>query len=167
DGSRPSSANISPDGWQLMVELSVNVNKVATLRNSRGGPEPSVIRAVETCLAAGARSITVHPRADERHIRRGDVYEIARLLESRRGADRRWPEFNIERDPRPDLLEMVLDVRPSQCTLVPVVPGEITSQAGWPPSTDPKWLGAVVAQLKAAGIRVSVFVDPDEEAIRW
>jgi len=150
-----------------MVELSVNVNKVATLRNSRGGPEPSVIRAVETCLAAGARSITVHPRADERHIRRGDVYEISRLLESRRGADRRWPEFNIEGDPRPDLLEMVLDVRPSQCTLVPVVPGEITSQAGWPPSTDPKWLGAVVAQLKAAGIRVSVFVDPDEEAIRW
>ena len=150
-----------------MIELSVNVNKVATLRNSRGGREPSVARAVDACLAAGARGITVHPRADDRHIRRADVYEIAARLAARREVGGRWPELNVEGDPRPDLLAMVLEVRPSQCTLVPVVPGEITSQAGWPPSTDHRWLGGIVDQLKEAGIRVSLFIDPEEPAVRW
>src|SRR5215470_6819660 len=98
-----------------MVRLSVNVNKIATLRNSRGGDVPSVVDAVRVCLDAGATGITVHPRADERHIRRTDVHEIAALLAPRRGAI----EFNIEGDPRPDLIEMVHDVRPDQCTLVP------------------------------------------------
>jgi pyridoxine 5-phosphate synthase len=150
-----------------MAELSVNVNKVATLRNSRGGPEPSVLRAVETCLGAGARSITVHPRADERHIRRSDVYEIAALLGGRRTSGSPWPEFNIEGDPRPDLIAMVLEVRPTQCTLVPVFPGEITSQAGWPPTTDSRWLGEIVRDLQAAGIRVSLFIDAIEDRVRW
>jgi pyridoxine 5-phosphate synthase len=148
-----------------MVQLSVNVNKVATLRNSRGGPEPRVLRAVEVCLEAGARSITVHHRADERHIRRSDVLEIAALLATERSDPRGWPEFNIEGDPRPDLIDLVVEVCPTQCTLVPVAPGEITSQAGWPPSTDRAWLGAIVRRLQAAGIRVSLFVDPDEAAI--
>src|SRR6187431_2074852 len=101
-----------------MVRLSVNVNKIATLRNSRGGSEPRVLEAVEACLEAGAKGITVHPRADERHITRQDVRDIARALESLRSV----VEFNIEGDPRPDLLALVLEVNPAQCTLVPVVP---------------------------------------------
>lgn len=144
-----------------MVQLSVNVNKVATLRNSRGGVEPRVLRAVETCLGAGARGVTVHHRADERHIRRGDVIEIAALLSSHPGV-----EFNVEGDPRPDLLALVAQVRPAQCTLVPVVPGEITSQAGWSPGTDRERLAPVVSNLRAAGIRVSLFIDPVESAVR-
>src|SRR5215831_16462164 len=119
--------------------LSVNVNKVATLRNSRGGTVPSVLDAVRVCIEAGAPGITVHPRADQRHITPTDVREIARLLhpERVRGLGRvERPariEFNIEGDPRPDLLGLVDEVRPDQCTLVPVVPGEVTSQAGWRP----------------------------------
>src|SRR5580765_6685503 len=103
-----------------MVHLSVNVNKVATLRNSRGGHIPSVLDAVDVCIKAGAPGITVHPRADRRHINPNDVRAIARALE------RTTPrvEFNIEGDPRDDLLEIVRQVRPDQCTLVPVVPGE-------------------------------------------
>lgn len=140
--------------------LSVNVNKVATLRNSRGGAVPSVLWAVRTCIDAGAPGITVHPRADERHIRRQDVLDIADELSLLKGR----VELNIEGDPRPDLIDLVLQVQPDQCTLVPVVPGEITSQAGWSPGTD---LVAVVARLKDAGVRVSMFVDPEEAPIRW
>jgi pyridoxine 5-phosphate synthase len=155
-----------------VVRLSVNVNKVATIRNSRGGAVPSVLDAVKVCVDAGAPGITVHPRADERHIRRTDVYEIAAGLRDpgRRGAERegRGPiEYNIEGDPRPDLLDLVHDVRPTQCTLVPVLPGELTSQAGWPPTTPNDEIAAVVRRLRDAGIRVSLFVDPDEAAIRW
>jgi pyridoxine 5-phosphate synthase len=146
-----------------MIQLSVNVNKIATLRNSRGGHEPSVLAAVETCLAAGAPGITVHPRADQRHIRPDDVTSIAARLKGRRPR----VEFNIEGDPRPDFLDMVLDVRPDQCTLVPVAAGEITSQAGWPETTPAARLGAVVRRLQAAGVRVSLFVDPIEAAVRW
>ena len=150
-----------------MIRLSVNVNKVATLRNSRGGHTPSVIRAVETCLAAGAPGITVHPRADERHIRRSDVVEIAALLEQHRRGSNDGVEFNIEGDPRPDLIDLVLEVRPDQCTLVPVAPGEITSQAGWRPDTSAAELSRVVARLREAGVRVSLFVDPDRSAMEW
>ena len=114
-----------------MVKLSVNINKIATVRNSRGGRVPSVLDAVGTCVAAGAPGITVHPRADARHITAGDVRDIARELAPLRGR----VEFNIEGDPRPDFVELVEEVRPDQCTLVPVRPGEITSQAGWPPDT--------------------------------
>ncbi len=144
-----------------MARLSVNINKVATLRNSRGGATPSVAQAVEVCVAAGAPGITVHPRADGRHIRTADVHEIAEML---RGTS---VEYNIEGDPRPELVDLVHAVRPTQCTLVPVLPGELTSQAGWPASTPAGELGAVVRRMRADGIRVSLFVDPDEAAIRW
>jgi pyridoxine 5-phosphate synthase len=146
-----------------VARLSVNVNKVATLRNSRGGHVPSVLEAVDVCVAAGASGITVHPRADARHITTADVYDIARRLS---GTDRRV-EFNIEGDPRPDLLELVHDVKPDQCTLVPVRPGEITSQAGWAADTPREELGRSVDSLRTAGVRVSVFVDPDDAPLRW
>lgn len=147
----------------MSARLSVNVNKIATLRNSRGGAVPSVVDAIRVCLDAGATGITVHPRADERHVRRSDVYEIAAFLAARR-AD---VEFNIEGDPRPDLLELVREVRPHQCTLVPVFPGEITSQAGWPGGTPLDTLRAQVADLQARGIRVSLFVEPEDAPVRW
>ena len=150
-----------------MINLSVNVNKVATLRNSRGGREPSVTTAVEIAMAAGAPGITVHPRADERHIRRQDVLDVAALLDSRAATGARAVEFNIEGDPRSDLMDLVVELRPDQCTLVPVTPGEVTSQAGWPAGTDEAVLGGLVDRLKAAGVRVSLFVDPDPAAVRW
>jgi len=149
------------------IRLSVNVNKVATLRNSRGGADPSLPRAVEVCLEAGAPGITVHPREDERHIRRADVPEVAAVVARHRLSDGTRPEFNIEGDPRPDFLDLVMRVRPEQCTLVPVNPGEVTSQAGWPPGAGSGPLGDAVRQLKDAGIRVSLFVDPADEAVRW
>ncbi len=144
------------------IKLSVNVNKVATLRNSRGGSDPDVLEAVATCVAAGAPGITVHPRADARHIRTSDVRGIAGQL-------KRSPEveFNIEGDPRPDLLELVLEVRPTQCTLVPVKPGEVTSQAGWPADTAVDELEAIVGGIKKSGVRVSLFIDPVPEAVKW
>jgi pyridoxine 5-phosphate synthase len=146
-----------------MTTLSVNVNKVATVRNSRGGRIPSVIEAVRVCIDAGAPGITVHPRADRRHITPDDVREIADEIRLLRGR----VEYNIEGDPRPDLIELVVAVRPDQCTLVPVVPGEITSQAGWPPETPRAALGGVIDRLKAAGVRVSLFVDPDPGVMPW
>jgi pyridoxine 5-phosphate synthase len=144
-----------------MIALSVNVNKVATLRNSRGGTSPSVLEAVEVCLKAGVQGITVHPRADQRHITPNDVHQIAEVLTH----SPRRVEFNIEGDPRPDLLALVHAVGPTQCTLVPVVPGEVTSHKGWtPPEADR--LAGVIADLKSQGIRVSLFVSPTIEAIR-
>lgn len=143
--------------------LSVNVNKVATLRNSRGGSVPSVVDAIRVCLEAGASGITIHPRADERHITRQDVYAIAAYL----GPKRREVELNIEGDPRADLLQMVREVRPHQCTLVPVRPGEITSQAGWPPETPVDELRKEIRDLQASGVRVSAFIDPEKQAVEW
>jgi pyridoxine 5-phosphate synthase len=144
-----------------MIRLSVNVNKVATLRNSRGGTEPSVLEAVRVIVGEGAPGITVHPRADQRHITPVDVREIAALL----APQRHRVEYNIEGDPRPELLALVHEVRPDQCTLVPVRPGEVTSQAGWDAGTPRDALTAVIRDLKARGIRVSLFVDPDATAI--
>jgi pyridoxine 5-phosphate synthase len=146
-----------------MTKLSVNVNKVATVRNSRGGRMPSVIDAVRVCIDAGVPGITVHPRADARHITTADVREIAEELAPLKGN----VEFNIEGDPRPDLVALVLEVRPDQCTLVPVVPGEITSQAGWATTTPRDTLAGVIAQMQKAGVRVSLFVDPDPGPVRW
>ena len=146
-----------------MIRLSVNVNKVATLRNSRGGRTPSVIEAVGACVAAGAPGITVHPRADRRHITPDDVREIARVLRSLPPA----VELNIEGDPRAELLELVHEVRPDQCTLVPVVPGEVTSQAGWQAGSERDRLPEAIGALRALGIRVSLFVDPEADPIRW
>ena len=146
-----------------MIKLSVNVNKVATVRNSRGGSIPSVIEAVRTCIDAGAPGITVHPRADQRHITTADVHEIADELAPLKGR----VEFNIEGDPRPGFLDLVLAVKPDQCTLVPVKPGEITSEAGWPADTPADTLAGIVGALKANGVRVSLFVDPEPAAIQW
>lgn len=144
------------------IKLSANVNKVATLRNSRGGREPDVLQAVTVCVAAGVPGITVHPRSDERHIKVSDVYGIAELLKESPDV-----EYNIEGDPRPGLLELVRKVRPTQCTLVPVKPGEITSQAGWSPDTPVDELGSIVSSLKNVGVRVSMFIDPVPDAVRW
>jgi pyridoxine 5-phosphate synthase len=146
-----------------MVHLSVNVNKVATLRNSRGGTVPSVLDAVRVCVAAGVPGITVHPRADARHITSRDVFEVAAMLRT----CGRPVEFNVEGDPRPDLIALVHEVRPTQCTLVPVRPGEVTSQAGWSVDTPRDAMRSVVQGLRDDGMRVSLFVDPEEPAIRW
>jgi pyridoxine 5-phosphate synthase len=146
---------------KFMIRLSVNVNKVATLRNSRGGSVPGVVDAVDVCVAAGAPGITVHPRADRRHILPEDVRDIARVLAGRN------IEFNIEGDPRPELLDLVEEVRPNQCTLVPVAAGEITSQAGWQPGSQTAGLSDVVRTFKSLGIRVSLFVDPVPGPIDW
>jgi pyridoxine 5-phosphate synthase len=119
--------------------------------------------AVRVCIDAGAHGITVHPRSDERHITRADVREIARALAPLR--DR--IEYNIEGDPRPDWLELVHEVQPHQATLVPVVPGEITSNVGWTPRNTPKTLIDDVAALQKAGIRVSLFIDAEPESVDW
>jgi pyridoxine 5-phosphate synthase len=147
-----------------VVRLSVNVNKVATLRNSRGGSYPHVLDAVRVCLAAGAGGITVHPRADARHITAADVRQVAALLKRDAPPE---VEYNIEGDPRPDWLALVHEVKPAQATLVPVQPGEVTSQAGWLRDGSSAALSPVIAELKAAGIRVSLFVDAEPEAVRW
>ena len=146
-----------------MIRLSVNVNKVATVRNSRGGVVPDVLAAVRACVAAGAPGITVHPRSDERHITRADTREIAALLR----AAHPHVEFNIEGDPRPDWMELVLETRPTQATLVPVRPGEVTSEAGFDPKADSSQVREAVERLKPLGIRVSLFVDAEPEPIEW
>jgi pyridoxine 5-phosphate synthase len=146
-----------------MVRLSVNVNKVATLRNARGGRSPSVVDAVKVCIDAGAPGITVHPRADQRHITPDDVREIAALLKDARP----HVEYNIEGDPRPDLIALVHEVQPDQCTLVPVLPGEITSQAGWQPGAATERVGDIARELRSRGIRVSLFVDAVPDRMAW
>jgi pyridoxine 5-phosphate synthase len=146
------------------VRLSVNVNKIATLRNSRGGALPDVVRACHACVDAGAAGITIHPRADERHIRRSDAVAIHAAFAGRWGEAL---EFNIEGDPRPDWLDLICELRPQQATLVPVRPGEITSEAGWNPARDGAVVSASVARVKAAGVRASVFIDPTPAAVRF
>lgn len=151
----------------VMVTLSVNLNKVATLRNARGGSQPSVLEATQVCLDAGVRGITLHARADERHIRRSDVYEVAELLRRAAHDVGRRVELNIEGDPRPEWLSLVRDVRPDQATLVPVREGELTSEAGWSESTDPDAMRSTIRDLRQGGSRVSVFIDPTLDAVRW
>lgn len=144
-----------------MTKLSVNVNKVALLRNSRSLDIPGVVRLSRIALEAGAQGITVHPRPDARHIRSADVHELARLLRS-------WPEaeFNIEGNPfQPPLLELARAVKPQQCTLVPDDPGALTSDHGWDFVRDGARLRPVVNELKGLGIRVSLFVDPQPAAM--
>jgi pyridoxine 5-phosphate synthase len=153
----------------MPIRLSVNVNKVATLRNSRTrqtGPasagQPSVIEAVRLCIAAGAPGITVHPRADERHITAVDAREIAAELRAAPHV-----EYNIEGDPRADLLALAEELAPTQLTLVPVSPGEITSAAGWRSDDAAPELRLAISRAHAVGTRVSVFVDPEPDAVRW
>ena len=148
-----------------MISLSVNVNKIATLRNSRGGDIPDVLTAVDTCVAAGAQGITVHPREDERHIRPTDVKNIAERLIEINTQKTPTIEYNIEGDPRPDLIDTVLHTKPTQCTLVPVVAGEVTSHTVWDIRKDGDILKPIIAALKDADIRVSLFSGTNVEQI--
>jgi pyridoxine 5-phosphate synthase len=141
-----------------MVRLSVNVNKIATLRNARGGNIPDVVEAARTCIAAGCHGITVHPRPDARHITFQDVFDLAAML---------TVEFNIEGYPGAEFIDLVLRVRPTQVTLVPDPPGVLTSNAGWNlKSGDADWLSGLLARFKKAGIRTSLFLDADTEQIK-
>lgn len=140
-----------------MTRLSVNINKIATLRNSRGGDNPNVLKVALDCERFGAQGITVHPRPDERHIRYQDVYDLRELVTT---------EFNIEGNPsEKKFVELVLANKPDQVTLVPDALGAITSNAGWDTITHRSILTDLVGTFKSAGIRVSVFVDPDEEMV--
>ena len=148
-----------------MIALSVNVNKIATLRNSRGGDVPDVLTAVDTCVAAGVQGITVHPREDERHITPKDVKDIAERLKEINRQKTPTIEYNIEGDPRPDLIDRVLHTKPTQCTLVPVVAGEITSHTVWDIRKTGDLLKPIITKLKDANIRVSLFSGTDLEQI--
>lgn len=139
-----------------MTRLSVNINKIATLRNSRGGKVPSVKDAAIKCQQFGAQGITVHPRPDERHITRHDVYELKPLV---------YTEFNIEGYPSEDFLKMVIEVKPHQVTLVPDTHNQLTSDHGWDTWKNLSFLKDVIARLQGNGIRTSIFVDPDVVAI--
>ncbi len=140
-----------------MTKLSVNINKIAVIRNSRGGDLPSVVGAARACERFGAQGITVHPRPDGRHIRISDVRELSGIVTT---------EFNIEGNPTEPFVELVLEVCPAQVTLVPDAPGAITSNAGWDTIAHAGFLHDVAARFRAAGIRVSVFVDPVPEMVR-
>lgn len=139
-----------------MTRLSVNINKIATLRNSRGGKVPSVKEAAVRCQEFGAQGITVHPRPDERHITRHDVYEIKPLV---------YTEFNIEGYPGEDFMKMVAEVKPHQVTLVPDSHDQLTSDHGWDTWKHMSFLKEVIARLHENGIRTSIFVDPDVTAL--
>jgi pyridoxine 5-phosphate synthase len=140
--------------------LSVNVNKVALVRNTRHLGIPSVLRAAELCLAAGAHGITVHPRPDARHIRTDDVHALATLMQA-------WPgrEYNIEGNPFQNLMDFVRQVRPTQCTFVPDSEDQFTSDHGWDLAQDGERLRPLIAEARALGVRVSLFMDPDPQAM--
>lgn len=139
------------------TKLSVNINKIATLRNSRGGTNPSVVEAAVKAQQFGADGITVHPRPDERHIRYQDVYDLKPVVHT---------EFNIEGYPNTKFMELVLDVKPTQVTLVPDPPGVLTSNAGWNTVEHADFLKDIISQFKNEGIRTSIFIETDEEMIR-
>ena len=141
-----------------MTRLSVNINKVATLRNARGGNVPNVVKVALDCEKFGAEGITVHPRPDERHIRRTDVYDLRPLLST---------EFNIEGYPAPEFIDLVTKVKPHQVTLVPDSPTQITSNAGWDTKANQEFLCEVVEIFKKAGIRTSIFVAADPEMVTY
>lgn len=143
-----------------MTKLSVNLNKVALLRNARNIGIPSVMRAAQICLKAGAHGLTLHPRPDERHAREQDVYELAELLKSEPTV-----ELNIEGNPFPKFMEIVRAVMPTQCTLVPDSPEAFTSDHGWNITEDSERLKPVIEELKGLGIRVSLFMDADSPDI--
>jgi pyridoxine 5-phosphate synthase len=143
-----------------MPMLSVNLNKVALLRNARRGSHPSVLQAAAICLAEGAGGITVHPRPDARHTRASDVRELAELVKSTPGA-----EFNVEGNPTPEFLELVQDTKPIQCTLVPDPPDALTSDHGWDLEAHGRKLRPIMERLRSAGIRVSLFVEPEPSDI--
>ncbi|MGA0430544.1 MAG: pyridoxine 5'-phosphate synthase [Flavobacteriaceae bacterium] len=135
-----------------MTQLSVNINKFATLRNARGGNTPDLINVAKDVQRFGAQGVTVHPRPDERHIRYADARALPEVIVT---------EYNIEGNPNPKFVDLVLEIKPTQVTLVPDAPDAITSNAGWDTVKNLKFLTQVIAQFKAAGIRTSIFVDPD------
>lgn len=140
-----------------MTKLSVNINKIATLRNARGHNRPDLLQAARDCERFGAQGITVHPRPDERHIRYQDARDLKAVVTT---------EFNIEGNPTPDFMDLVREVRPEQVTLVPDAPDAITSNAGWDTITHQEYLQGIVRELKALGCRVSIFLDPDLDMVR-
>ncbi len=141
-----------------MTRLSVNINKIATLRNSRGGDNPNLVQVAKDCERFGAQGITVHPRPDERHIRYQDVQDLSKIITT---------EFNIEGNPKEDkFVALVLAVKPAQVTLVPDALGQLTSDHGWDTISEQVYLRNVIAKFKTAGIRVSIFVDPDEKMVQ-
>lgn len=151
---------MAPFAADARCALSVNVNKVALLRNTRHLGIPSVTRAAELCLLAGAQGITVHPRPDERHIRASDVHELAQLM-------KQWPqaEFNIEGNPSHNLMELVRTLRPHQATFVPDSVEQFTSDHGWNLPQDNERLAPLIAECRQLGVRVSLFMDPVPEAM--
>jgi pyridoxine 5-phosphate synthase len=153
-----SRAKLITDFWEpaSLTRLSVNINKIATLRNARGGNNPDVVRVARDCERFGAQGITVHPRPDERHIRYNDVLALKEVVTT---------EFNIEGYPDERYLGLIKKVRPHQATLVPDKPDAITSSAGWDTVTNRELLKKVVSQLKDLGVRVSLFVDPDVKMV--
>lgn len=140
-----------------MTRLSVNINKVATLRNARGENIPDVVKFAIDCERFGAQGITVHPRPDERHITRRDVYDLRKVVNT---------EFNIEGYPSDDFMRLVIDVKPEQVTLVPDAPGALTSSAGWDVVANSDFLAGIVMRLRQGGIRSSIFVDADPAQIK-
>ena len=141
-----------------MTRLSVNINKIATLRNSRGGDNPNLVQVAKDCERFGAEGITVHPRPDERHIRYQDVQDLSKIITT---------EFNIEGNPKEDkFVALVLAVKPAQVTLVPDTLGQLTSDHGWDTINEQAYLKNVIAKFKTAGIRVSIFVDPIESMVQ-
>lgn len=149
---QPESVNF------VMTKLSVNINKVATLRNARGGNTPDVVQFAIDCQRMGADGITVHPRPDERHIRRADVYALKPVITT---------EFNIEGNPTEAFTALVLDVKPTQVTLVPDAVDQLTSNHGWDTKANLAKLTELIRRFKDAGIRVSVFVDPNPEMVEY
>lgn len=141
-----------------MTKLSVNINKIATLRNARGGNNPDVEKVAQDCESFGAQGITVHPRPDERHIRYSDVYALRPLLKT---------EFNIEGYPSSDFIDLVLKVKPHQVTLVPDAPDQITSNAGWDTKANLEFLSELMDRFGEAGVRTSIFVGTDIEMIEY
>ena len=141
-----------------MTRLSVNINKIATLRNSRGADNPNLVQVAKDCERFGAEGITVHPRPDERHIRYQDVYDLTKIVTT---------EFNIEGNPKEDkFVKLVLDNKPHQVTLVPDALNQLPSDHGWDTIKEQDYLKAIITTFKNAGIRVSIFVDPIEEMVR-
>ena len=141
-----------------MTKLSVNINKIATLRNARGGNNPDVVKVALDCEKFGADGITVHPRPDERHIRRSDVFALRPVLTT---------EFNMEGYPSPEFIDLVLKAKPHQVTLVPDAPDQITSNSGWDTKTHLSFLSELVDTFSGAGIRTSIFVGTELEMIEY
>lgn len=140
----------------MPTKLSVNINKFATLRNARGGNNPNIVQIAKDCERFGAEGITIHPRPDERHIRYADVFELRPILTT---------EFNIEGNPTPEFMELVLKAKPAQVTLVPDLPSALTSDNGWDTITHAGFLTEILSEFKKNNIRTSIFINPDKQMI--